>query len=410
MRGLSVVVPAAAFALLLLALACGRKGPPLPPLPGMKPAVSDLALGQVGLEVHARFSLPVRPEREVVDYRVLAAELWRRPAEEGQEPEDGLAFGAFRKDAVLLDIATGDELARQAATGGPALIDRLTPDVVGAGPQEYAVLLKTSASQRGRLSNIVVFEPHPPPEPPSDLVAELREGAISLSFLPPEDVGPSDVEEPAEDPGASPGDAETSPEGAVEEDVEEDGEDEAEAAAPGLTFSVHRAEEEQAFGVDPLNDRPLARPEYVDRDVRLGTTYRYHVRSISERDGVPVQSAASSPVSIRYEDVFAPATPHGLRLIPQGRRAVNLIWNPNTEVDLRGYAVWRRQEGGEWVRLDAGTARTATFTDRSVAPGQRYEYSVSAFDAAEPPNQSDRSAPQAILIPGAGGPAAPDPR
>lgn len=396
----------AALAAGALLCACGKKGPPLPPLPGSVPRITDLAVTQVGGEARATFTLPVRPEREEVDYVLIALELWRKEVEEPtvapaapragapvtpaprprsssatpftlQGPPDFDRFGAvdngppvseYTEGATLVATATGDALFDVLKAPVLQLVDAL-PATPAAPYFEYAVVLKTDVRKKGTVSNLATIAATAPLPAPTGLAAEVAEGAITLSWTAPAPPAPSEA--PAE----------------------------GEAAPASYAFNVYRARGDEPLGATPLNSRPLSDVKWTDKEVVVGEAYRYAVRTVVATELENVESAATPEASVTYTDTFAPATPGGLRLILEGRRAVNLLWNPSPEADLGGYGVWRREPGGTWERLDAGAPRTATWTDRTVVAGRTYEYAVSAFDRATPPNESARSAPDSVDIP-----------
>jgi fibronectin type 3 domain-containing protein len=68
---------------------------------------------------------------------------------------------------------------------------------------------------------------------------------------------------------------------------------------------------------------------------------------------------------------------------------IDLTWAPNTEADLAGYYVYRRQETGEWVKITPEPLKTPTFRDDDVVRGDEYQYCVSAVDLRG--NESPRS-------------------
>lgn len=384
-RRLAAALPLAA-ALLAGSLACGKKGPPLPPLEGSIPRITDLEVAQLGEQVRASFTLPLRPEAEGVDYVTTAVELWRRPSEPGAsagaEIQDELDVGSFTKSAVLVDEARGEGLFEVLARPEPALIDP-EPQADGAPVHEYALVLRTNLRKRGTLSNVELLEVEAPPEPPRDFRLEPLESGVLLTWTAPEPPPPPEAPESAEG---------------------EEGEEAAAPEPPTLGFNVYRAVAEKAFEPEPLNPNPVREPQFADADVSEGTSYRYSVRSVLESGDRQVLSRASETLSVDYRDEFPPAVPSGLRLIPDGARAVNLIWNPNTERDLAGYAVYRREPGGTWRRLDSGNARAASWVDAAITPGRTYEYAVSAYDGAEPPNESERTEPRSVTIPAVGAP------
>ena len=392
---LGLAAALAASALLLL-LGCGKKGPPLPPLEGSIPRITDLEVEQRGDEVRAVFSLPVRPETEGVDYVTTAVELWRRDSEPGAsagaEIDEALDVGSFTKSAVLVDEARGEGLFQVLARPKPALIDP-DPQADGAPVHEYALVLRTNLRKRGTLSNVVLLEVETPPDPPVEFGLQPLESGVLLTWKAPEPPPPPAApeagdDEAGDDEAAEGEEAETPP-----------------APAPAkLGFNVYRAINDKPFDPEPLNDNPVREPQFADADVGEGVTYRYFVRTALEVGDRQVLSRASETLSVDYRDQFPPAVPGGLRLIPDGTRAVNVLWNPNTERDLAGYAVYRRESGGEWKRLDSGNCRSASWVDAGITPGRSYDYAVAAYDGAEPSNESDRTEARSVTIPAAGTP------
>jgi fibronectin type 3 domain-containing protein len=76
---------------------------------------------------------------------------------------------------------------------------------------------------------------------------------------------------------------------------------------------------------------------------------------------------------------------------------VDLIWTPGTENDLAGYNVYRREESGQPVRINAELVKTQAYKDSSVQSGKKYLYSVSAVDIRG--NESGRSEEASEQVP-----------
>jgi hypothetical protein len=98
---------------------------------------------------------------------------------------------------------------------------------------------------------------------------------------------------------------------------------------------------------------------------------------------------ASSPACVTILDTFAPATPQGLAIVAS-EGAMNLIWEPNAELDLGGYVVLRAEAPDDTLQpLTTTPIGEARYRDADVTPGQRYVYAVVAVDNRFPvPNVS----------------------
>jgi fibronectin type 3 domain-containing protein len=106
----------------------------------------------------------------------------------------------------------------------------------------------------------------------------------------------------------------------------------------------------------------------------LGKTYAYRAQAV---DG-PVESGLSEPVSITFEDKFAPRPPSGVTAI-LGLESIELAWEPNTEPDLAGYRVYRALGSGEFSLL-ADAVEGPSFSDRMAAASGVHRYRVTAVD------------------------------
>ena len=62
--------------------------------------------------------------------------------------------------------------------------------------------------------------------------------------------------------------------------------------------------------------------------------------------------------------------------------AISLIWEPNTESDLRGYIVLRASAPGETLQPITSAPIAQTTLKDAVVAGVRYVYAVRAVDEA----------------------------
>jgi hypothetical protein len=134
----------------------------------------------------------------------------------------------------------------------------------------------------------------------------------------------------------------------------------------------------------------------VDVTTTMGSTYRYvanRVRTVTLGvHKLEIESAPSQAVTFAHPDIFPPQRPTGLEAIPgsdpQSPAAIDLSWEPNAEVDLAGYLVFRQsldangKTTGPAVQLTPMPLVTPAFRDLTAVTGQSYAYQVLAVDQA----------------------------
>ena len=126
---------------------------------------------------------------------------------------------------------------------------------------------------------------------------------------------------------------------------------------------------------------------YLESEVTTATDYA-NVRQASMRSGAITNQRAQLfrviPVDVTCE-VAAPKAPKGLEATASSA-SVLLNWNDNTEADLAGYMVLRRETAGtEWNTI-ARKVTTNYYVDNTCRQGVSYTYKLKAIDKCE--NQS----------------------
>jgi hypothetical protein len=163
---------------------------------------------------------------------------------------------------------------------------------------------------------------------------------------------------------------------------------------------------------------------FLDRTIEWQKAYEYRVTvvtsALGSKGATPCPEAAaaegaaaspdcitltvegddSPPQKVFTNDVYPPGVPTGLQAVfsgPGQARFVDLLWAPDTDADLAGYNVYRREEGGQPAKINAELVRTPAFRDTNVQGGKTYWYSVSAVDARG--NESTRSEETSEAVP-----------
>jgi hypothetical protein len=154
----------------------------------------------------------------------------------------------------------------------------------------------------------------------------------------------------------------------------------------------------------------------LDTDVQLHQTYVYSAQRVrmapvpaSAGQKLELRSEPTEPIQVARADTFPPGAPRGLVSVPgilPGSPAdpatahsgvtLDLSWQPDTEVDLAGYLVFRSELAPtgptQPVQLTPELVQAPAYRDATVLPGHRYRYFVVAVDQS-----GNRSAPSAPI-------------
>lgn len=134
---------------------------------------------------------------------------------------------------------------------------------------------------------------------------------------------------------------------------------------------------------------PVAAPSYTDSGLLNGKSYRYEVRALLVKGKTRIIGLASRAATATPKDLTAPLPPRNLNAVKMDN-GVKLIWDGGTEKDLAGYRIYRRLPSQkELTRIGQVDGAQLSFKDLRLPEGQEsWFYAVSAFDQAEPANES----------------------
>jgi fibronectin type 3 domain-containing protein len=199
--------------------------------------------------------------------------------------------------------------------------------------------------------------------------------------------------------------------------------------SPNLHFTYRIYRRSLDTGADAkLADVDCSIPRYGDHTIEWQKSYQYRITVVSFVDLEPkidpcpvrertvgdtiertiptcldvaiVEGDDSAPQTIFSKDIYPPGVPTGLQAVfsgPGQAPFVDLLWAPDTDADLAGYAVYRREEGTQPAKMNAGLVKTPAYRDQNVVPGKTYWYSVSAVDLRG--NESVRSDEASEAVP-----------
>ncbi len=323
-------------------IGCGKQGSPLAPRVEIPETITDLSATQVGDSVNLRWTLPIFAIDGEQLTRPLGIEIFRIFLRKGQvlsgkfEEEDTPWATLDSADLAALGKGFGGLMQWADSFGLAELV------LASEGKFQYAVRASTPTfggrRRKSEFSNLVSLRVLPVSGPVTQLRAESTESSVRLEW------------------------------------IWESGSKEANQIFRG--FQVFRS---VGGEVDFHPYAETLEPRLEDSKFQFGLEVRYKVRA-KFGDGKYVSTSKDSlPVSITPADVFPPRAPRGLVGL-YSSQAIELIWNPNSEVDLAGYYVYRREGSGVYRRLTLEVLPTPIYRDTTIVEGRTYSYRVTGLD------------------------------
>lgn len=332
---------------LSLALTCGKRSPPLPPVERIPQRTELLSGAQRGNQVILSWPAPRRNAGEGSVQSIRRVDVYR-VAEKPTAPLP-MTEEEFGARATLIGSVTYDEIEK----AGDNLTYTDTLELAGQPARlRYAVRYVNAAGQRAAFSNFLHLEPAARvAEPPTNVIREASEHAITVKWEAPK----------------------TNIDGSTPVNL--------------LGYNIYRTVESQPeTGQRPLNPTPITTTEYQDRNFKFGDKYTYVVRSVSLGTlARPVESLNSNSVDAAPVDTYPPAAPQKPSIGPSPGR-LSLFWVANEESDIAGYLLYRSTDPNlpknQWTLLTPALYNRTTFTDENVETGKTYYYYVVAVDHA----------------------------
>ncbi|NVJ59418.1 MAG: endonuclease [Gammaproteobacteria bacterium] len=142
---------------------------------------------------------------------------------------------------------------------------------------------------------------------------------------------------------------------------------------------------------------------FTDTSVAASTSYSYYITAVDLAGNESVASLVVSATTNDAVDSEAPLAPVGLTA-DNYRRDVSLNWDANSESDLAGYNVYRRDlRSGDLVKINNELLLTTSFDTRLPSWWRTYEYVVTAVDTSGNESTSSESVYVSVFSNGSGG-------
>jgi hypothetical protein len=325
--------------------ACGKKGPPLPPLVRLPVAPGDFVAARRGTTSEVRFVVPGTNTDGSKPADLVRVDVYAMSSADSVTDEEVVRRG--RRIGMLeikppLDPDEDPDAPRPETEkekglldqGAPAQVNESIPDADGEGIRYYVSVGINKRGRRGPVSrrSAVPLGPAPAALPPPQITYD--EKSVTIAW-----------------PGVT-------------------------ADPPGAAVEVYDATTGRR-----LTDKPVAESSFADqRTMEWGVERCYAIGRLAELDRLPVESEPSAKTCVTLMDTFAPAAPTGLTAVA-AEGSVNLIWNASAEKDLAGYLVLRGIGGEKQKAITANPIQETTFRD-VVPSGTRATYAIQAVDKA----------------------------
>jgi len=350
---------------------CGVPGIPKPPSLQLPQPVRDLRAFRKGDNVYLAWSVPTKTTDLATIRHPGVIRVCRSTQAAMKECEVSVGEVA---PAAPTPPAGGKPAKSSHAPATPQATykDLLPSSLLGADPAAQVSYAVSALNQNGRsagLSNLVSVPAIAAPPPPTDFQAQATADGVLLSWT-------------------------GNPQG---------------QKTPHLhhLYRVYRREPgvQADAVVAELPFGTLRTYLVFDHSFQWEKTYLYRatVVSIIHFEGKPearFESADTPVIKVFAHDIFPPAVPSGLQAVFSGvgqKPFIDLTWAPDSDADLAGYNVYRREEGGESHKMNAEPVKAPAFRDSDVLSGHTYFYSVTAVDARG--NESEHSSEENEKVP-----------
>lgn len=348
-----------AVALCSLLPGCGTPGAPQPPSLNLAEPVKDLAAIRTGKQVTLSWTMPKRN----TDRTTIKGDMISR---------------ICRRDSAGKCNPIGPD--KELPPGKPGSFVDMLPASVASGaprPVSYFVELLNRRNRSAGLSNAATILAGEAPNSVDGLRAEVRKQGVVLNWTPDGENAAIRLRRKLLTPPAK-------------------------NAHAGLLAPAPEPLEQNL-----IVESAAEESRTIDNTVRIGETYEYRAQRVSrvEVDGKMLELAGefSPPVDVDVKDVFPPPVPADVAAVATAGEngmapAIDLSWQPDTDPDLAGYIVYRREGEGEWLRISsAQPVIEPAYHDAQVQPGHTYHYAVSAVSKAG--HESERSQEEQEAVP-----------
>ena len=330
----------------VIAGACGKIGEPLPPLSTIPRPVLDLMVQQEGQKMTLSWTMPQFNVDGSSAGTISAINIYRLIRHRDNSSPN---FSSVNFDSNPWKSVQYRELNDQNAQGKIVFLDLLEdlkPEESIDRDVSYALEVLNNKQKSAGFSNVVTLSIFPVPLPPTTLNFVLNERFIEIRWIPSgKGIDGSKV-------------------------------------MLEVKFNVYRSEHSGVYESTPINATPILGNYFRDRSTGLGKKTYYKVRAVVKTPQGLIESQDSNEASIINNDIYPPTIPKQITIVST-QTSLDLIWFPNSEIDIAGYHIYRKEKKSRFIRISSDLIRQTSFSDSTVKKGTTYFYKVTAIDQSK---------------------------
>ncbi len=130
---------------------------------------------------------------------------------------------------------------------------------------------------------------------------------------------------------------------------------------------------------------PITATTFTDTSVENGKRYYYKVQPLNDKNSVGMMSEAAQA---RPHDLTPPAPPRDIIAV-QTKSGIKILWQQSMESDLAGYRIYRRRsDQSKGTLVGKVSSEALMYLDTTAITAATWYYTVTAYDHAEPANES----------------------
>jgi hypothetical protein len=364
---------------------CAAPSPPLPPSLELPTPVTDLKAVRKGDSVLLTWTLP-QQTTDGEGIRFLGPTRICRSLVAGPEKMTDCGKPAAEPASSQLGTSSAKPAANAPQRVSAHYIDPLPADWMRdpAASVTYAIESLNTSHRSAGLSNQARVPSASTEPPPNDFAAQLTPEGVVLTWTGPLRSIPDGI------------------------------------GAPHYFYRVYRTAKNgpQPTLVGEIRQGTQAQMRLVDSSFVWERTYDYRLNVTTRLttgphpcpgngsvlsdcvDSIDIEGDDAAPATVLAHDIFPPSVPTALQAVFSGagqKSFIDLTWNTNTDADLAGYDVYRRNGTSQPLRINTELVKAPAFRDANVTSGQTYFYSVAAVDARS--NESVRSEETSETVP-----------